>query len=127
MYAGCVYHLPGLGEVIMPPSVDPLAALGELERRYNGPVPEPLRQAAQLGSAELSRLRHAEAEATFLKTLLRDQIRLIRRRRIAGSFHPSLLADLRLYRRRWRHWRLRVMAAQTALSAENGSASIAAE
>jgi hypothetical protein len=111
----------------MLPSIDPLAALSELERRYNGPVPEPLRQAAQLGSAELSRLRHAEAEAAFLKTHLRDQIQLIRRRRAAGSFHPSLLADLRLYRRRWRHWRLRVMAAQTALSAENGSASIAAE
>ena len=44
MNAKCVYHLPGLGEVIMLPSVDPLAALGELERRYNGPVPEALRR-----------------------------------------------------------------------------------
>lgn len=103
----------------MLPSIDPLAALGELERRYNGPVPAPLRQAAQLGSAELSRLRHAEAEAAFLKTLLRDQVRLIRRRRAAGNFHPSLLADLRLYRRRWRHWRRRMAAAQAALSAQN--------
>ena len=111
----------------MLPSVDPLAALGELERRYNGPVPEPLRQAAQLGSAELSRLRHAEAEAAFLKTLLHDQVQLIRRRRAAGSVQPSLLADLRLYRRRWRHWRRRALAAQTALSAANASASIAAE
>jgi hypothetical protein len=111
----------------MLPSIDPLAALSELERRYNGPVPEPLRQAAQLGSAELSRLRHAEAEAAFLKTHLRDQIQLIRRRRAAGSVHPSLLADLRLYRRRWRHWRRRAMAAQAALSARNVSAAIAAE
>lgn len=98
----------------MLPSVDPLAALGELERRFNGPIPEPLRQAAQLGSPELCRLRHAEAEAAFLKTLLRDQIQLIRRRRDAGSFHPSLLADLRLYRCRWRHWRRRALAAQAA-------------
>ena len=111
----------------MVPSIDPLAALSELERRYNGPVPESLRQAAQLGSAELSRQRHAEAEAAFLKTLLCDQIRLIRQRRAAGSFHPSLLADLRLYRRRWRHWRRRVMAAQAALSAQTASAAIAAE
>src|SRR6185437_773396 len=111
----------------MLPSVDPLAALGELERRYNGPVPEPLRQAAQLGSADLARLRHAEAEAAFLKTLLLDQLRLIRRRRAAGSIHPSLLADLRLYRRRWRHWRQRVMAAQAALSAQNAGGAIAAE
>ena len=103
----------------MPPAIDPLAALGELERRYNGPVPEPLRQAAQLGSAELARLRHAEAEAAFLKTLLLDQIQLIRRRRAAGTFHPSLLADLRLYRRRWRHWHRRALAAQAALSSDN--------
>ncbi|HWG80502.1 MAG TPA: hypothetical protein VN681_12045 [Stellaceae bacterium] len=111
----------------MLPSVNPLAALGELERRYNGPVPVPLRQAAQLGSAELARLRHAEAEAAFLKTLLRGQVRLIRRRRDAGSFHPSLLADLRLYRRRWRHWRRRVLAAQAALSAQHARAAVAAE
>ena|SRR5690242_1271487 len=103
----------------MPPAIDPLAALGELERRYNGTVPEPLRQAAQLGSAELARLRHAEAEAAFLKTLLLDQIQLIRRRRAAGTFHPSLLADLRLYRRRWRHWHRRALAAQAALSSDN--------
>jgi len=109
----------------MLPAIDPLAALGELERRYNGPVPEPLRQAAQLGSAELSRLRHAEAEAAFLKTLLHDQVRLIRQRRAAGGFDASLLADLRLYRRRWRHWRRRVMAAQAALPGR--TALIAAE
>lgn len=111
----------------MLPAIDPLAALGEFERRYNGPVPEPLRQAAQLGSADLARLRHAEAEAAFLKSLLRDQIQLIRRRRAAGSFHPSLLADLRLYRRRWRHWHRRVMAAQAALSAQDARAAVAAE
>ena len=111
----------------MLPSVDPLAALGELERRFNGPVPEPLRQAAQLGSADLAQLRHAEAEAAFLKTLLCDQVRLIRRRRAAGSFQPSLLADLRLYRRRWRHWHRRVMAAQAALSAQHASTAVAAE
>jgi hypothetical protein len=108
-------------------SGDPLAALGELERRYNGPVPEPLRQAAQLGSAELARLRHAEAEAAFLKTLLRDQLRLIRTRRAARSVHPSLLADFRLYRRRWRHWRRRAMAAQAALAAQHADAALAAE
>lgn len=111
----------------MLPSVDPLAVLGELERRYNGPVPEPLRQAAQLGSADLARLRHAEAEAAFQKTLLCDQVRLIRRRRAAGSFHPSLLADLRLYRRRWRHWHRRVMAARAVLSARHASTAVAAE
>jgi hypothetical protein len=129
MYAVCVYHLPGLEEVIMVPSVDPLAALAELERRFNGPVPEPLRLAAQLGSAELCRLRQAEAQAAFLKTLLHDQVRLIRRRRADGSFHPSLLDDLRLYRRRWRHWQRRVVALRAALpgDAPAGCAALAAE
>jgi len=101
----------------MVPSLDPLAALAELERRFNGPIPEPLRLAAQLGSAELCRLRQAEAQAAFLKALLRGQVRLIRRRRAEGSFHPLLLDDLRLYRRRWRHWHRRAVALQAAMPA----------
>jgi hypothetical protein len=113
----------------MVPTVDPLAALGELERRFNGPVPEPLRHAAQLGSAELCRLRRAEAQAAFLKTLLRGQVRLIRRRRAEGSFHPSLLEDLRLYRRRWRLWHRRAATLQAALATDvaAGADAIAAE
>jgi len=113
----------------MVPSLDPLAALAELERRFNGPIPEPLRLAAQLGSAELCRLRQAEAQAAFLKALLRGQVRLIRRRRAEGSFHPLLLDDLRLYRRRWRHWHRRAVALRTALPGETpaGSAAMAAE
>lgn len=107
------------------PSVDPLAALAELERRFNGPVPEPLRQAAQLGSTELCRLRQAEAQAAFLKALLRGQIRLIRQRRAEHSAYPSLLDDLRLYRRRWRHWHRRAAALQAAMPAR--SLSTAAE
>src|SRR5258707_13167679 len=102
----------------MVPSLDPLAALAELERRFNGPVPEALRLAAQLGSAELGRVRQAEAQAAFLKALLRGQVRLIRRRREEGSFYPSLLDDLRLYRRRWRHWHRRAVALRTALPGE---------
>jgi hypothetical protein len=109
----------------MLPQVDTLGALGELERRFDGPIPEPLRQAAQLGSPELCRLRQAEAEAAFLKALLLDQLRLIRTRRMDGSFHPALLADLRLYRRRWRHWRRRAALRQAALAAR--SVAVAAE
>jgi hypothetical protein len=111
----------------MVPSFDPLAALAELERRFNGPIPEPLRLAAQLGSAELCRLRQAEAQAAFLKTLLRDQVRLIRRRRAEGSFHPSLLDDLRLYRRRWRHWQRRAITLRASQPGLTGRAAIAAE
>jgi hypothetical protein len=42
-------------------AASPALALAELERRFNGPVPEPLRLPAQLGTAELRRLRHAMA------------------------------------------------------------------
>jgi hypothetical protein len=90
-----------------------LDALAELERRFNGPVPEPLRLAAQLGTAELCR-RHAEAQAAYLRTLLLSQIRLIRRRRAEGTFDPALLDDLRLYQQRWRHWRRAAAPARPA-------------
>jgi hypothetical protein len=113
----------------MTPSLDPLAALAELERRFNGPVPEAQRLAAQLGSAELFRLRQAEAQAAFLRTLFRRQLRLIRQRRAGGSLDPSLLDDLRLYRRRWRHWRYRaqVLRQSLAANATAGRAVVAAE
>ncbi len=91
----------------MPSSADPLAAMAELERRFNGPVPGPLRLLAQHGSAHRVLLLEAEAQAAFFEAMLRGQIALIRRRRADGSFYPALLADLVFYRRHWRHWRRR--------------------
>jgi hypothetical protein len=118
MYAKSGYHRLD-PEAASPPSA--LDALAELERRFNGPVPEPLRLAAQLGTAELCRRRHAEAEAAYLKTLLCGQIRLIRRRRAEGSFYPALLDDLRLYRRRWRHWRRHAALPRASVPSAAGS------
>ena len=85
--------------------MDVLAALAELERRYDGPVPEPLLRAALLGSGPEARRRHAAAQAGFFTERARSQIRATRLRRAAGSFVPGMLADLALYRREARRWR----------------------
>lgn len=85
--------------------MDALAALAELERRYDGPIPEPLRRAALLGSGREVQFRHAAAQAGFFAARARGQIQAIRLRRAAGSLLPGMVADLALYRRERRRWR----------------------
>jgi hypothetical protein len=84
---------------------DPLAACAELERRYDGPVPPPLRLVARLGSAGAVRRLQAEGQAAFFTAMARGQLRAIRLRRADGSFYQAMLADLALYRRERRRWR----------------------
>ena len=85
-----------------------LAALSDLERRFNGPIPEPLRRVARLGSAEMVDLLEAEGQSAFFGGLFKGQIAIIRQRRANGSFYPALLADLLFYRDHWRYWRNRL-------------------
>ncbi len=99
-------------------SHDPLPALAELERRYDGPIPEPLLRAAGLGSAALAELLLAEGQARFFKGMAQGQIAIIRRRRKEGSLYPGLVADLVFYRQRWRDWRRRVRALSRAFEGE---------
>jgi hypothetical protein len=82
-----------------------LAALEVLERRYDGPIPEPLRQEAWFGSAGRRLLVEAEGQARFFTALVADQIEAIRRARQTGTVPPRLFADLKLYRRRELWWR----------------------
>jgi hypothetical protein len=109
MYA--VYVYPDCMDL----SRDPLAALGELERRFDGPIPEPLRLAAEFGSAARVEQLHAEGQAAFFRSRAQRQVALIRKRRAEGSLHPAMLADFVFYRagqRYWRReaWRLRATA-----------------
>ena len=100
----------------MPPlPADPLARLALLERRYDGPIPEPERACAELGAEAALALLAAAGNAAFFRHMARRQLALIRRRRADRSFYPALLADLRLYRDRWRFWhrRHRALAAVT--------------
>ena len=87
--------------------MDALAALAELERRYDGPIPEPARRAVLAGSAREAERHAAAAEARFFAGRVRNQVRAIRLRRAAGCRVPDLLADLALYRREWRRWHAR--------------------
>jgi hypothetical protein len=89
------------------PGADPLAALAELERRYDGPIPEPLRRIARHGSGHVVRRLHAAGQAAFFTAMARGQIRAIRLRRRDGSFYPAMLEDLGLYRDERRRWRQR--------------------
>jgi hypothetical protein len=82
-----------------------LRRLGELERRFDGPVPEADRGFAHLGSVTAMELLRAKTETAFFAALVRGQIRAIRRRRAAGSAHSGLLEDLACYRRQHRAWR----------------------
>jgi hypothetical protein len=93
---------------------DLLARLAELERRYDGPVPDGLRLAAHLGSAGSVELLFAAGEAAFYKSMVLRQLAIIRRRRADDSFYASLLSDLRYYRDLWRHWHGRARALRAA-------------
>jgi hydroxyacyl-ACP dehydratase HTD2-like protein with hotdog domain len=91
-------------------SRDALAHLAELERQFDGPIPETLRQAAELGSAATVERLFAAGEVAFYHSLVVKQIALVRLRRAEGSFYAALLADLRLYRRECQRWRRRCRA-----------------
>src|SRR5690348_2426646 len=79
-------------------------ALDELERIYNGPIPEPARSIARIGSPAALMLVRATAEAAFFTAMARAQLATIRRRRADGTSYPALIADLALYRRQRRAW-----------------------
>lgn len=89
----------------------------ELELRFNGPVPEPLRMAARYGSAMRLALLEAEGQSAFFRAMVLGQIEIIRHRRRDGSFYPALLTDLALYRERWRYWRRNAQARRQSLDA----------
>jgi hypothetical protein len=96
---------------------DALAAIADLERRYDGPIPAEVRLVARLGSADIVERLFAEGQSAFYKSLVRGQLRIIRRRRAEGSFYPALVDDLRTYRQGWRRWhrrRCRLRAGSTA-------------
>jgi hypothetical protein len=82
-----------------------LAALSDLERRFDGPIPEPLRRATLLGHSLLPLRLLAEAQVCFFASLVRGQIAMIRQRRRDGSFYQRLIADLAFYRERRWLWR----------------------
>jgi hypothetical protein len=102
---------------------DLLARLAELERCYDGPVPEGLRLAARLGSAEAVELLFAAGEKSFYRSMVTRQIEIIRRRRADGSFYAALIDDLRYYREAWRRWHRRARVLRAA-SVENLASSI---
>ena len=82
-----------------------LRMLAELEWRYDGPIPEPLRRAAEFGGLERAQAVMAEGQAGFFTSLIHRQVVALRRTRADDAARRRLLADLALYRRRRRFWR----------------------
>ena len=85
--------------------MDTLERLSSLERFYDGIIPDPVRQVAIHGTAEMVALLQATGNATFYTGMARGQIDLIRKRRADGTFYPHMLSDLRLYVAQARKWR----------------------
>lgn len=89
------------------PAVDPLA---ELERRFDGPVPVRLREAALAGGVDELARRRARADLRVYRGLIRDTIACLRAlRRSDGPAAPepagreaTLMAQLAWYRERRR-------------------------
>jgi hypothetical protein len=86
---------------------DVLAAIADLERRYDGSIPDAARRVARLGSAEIVQRLVAAGQLAFYRSMVLGQLDIIRRRRAEGSFHPALIDDLRTYRAGWRQWQRR--------------------
>ena len=79
-----------------------LSRLDELHAAYDGTIPAAMLAVAQLGTSEAVALLGAEADARFLRRMVRGQVEAIRARREDGSFYPAMLTDLRYYVARWR-------------------------
>jgi hypothetical protein len=82
-----------------------LGALAELERRYDGPIPEPWRSIARLGSPERVLFAEADGQTRFFTMMIRNQIEALRKSGGVVAAPPHLLSDLALYRRERHFWR----------------------
>ena len=99
-----------------------LEALSALERRFDGPIPDCLREATFLGGLALPALLRAEAQVCFFASLIRGQIAIIRQRRANGTFYPELVSDLGFYRGRRRVWQeelIRLRGVETRVGTKN--------
>ena len=84
---------------------DPLAALGHIERCYDGPIAERLLLLARHGSGRAVRRLQASAQARFFAEMARRQVHAIRQRRADGSVYAAMIEDLAYYRRERQRWR----------------------
>jgi hypothetical protein len=85
-----------------------LGALAALERRYDGPIPEPVKRIAIHGSAARWSSIEAVSQAEFFSAMIRGQLDAIRRFQRHGTVPAHLYADLALYRRHRQRWRREV-------------------
>jgi hypothetical protein len=77
-----------------------LTLLAELENRFNGPIPEPMRAAAEAGGALRVALLQAIADRAYYAQLIADQRMTIYTQELREGAHlRRLLADLKHYKR----------------------------
>jgi hypothetical protein len=79
--------------------------LEAFERRYDGPMPEPIRRALRAGSERHAARAQATAETRFLAAAIREQVSAIRATRRRGRDDAALCRDLITYHHAWRRWR----------------------
>jgi hypothetical protein len=100
---------------------DVLGTLAELERRYDGPIPESRRQCLR-NSGHHGLLVEARGQAQLFRALVLDQTEAIRRARHNGVIPGRLLADLKLYRQHDFLWRREVRRLEATIKPSAGDA-----
>lgn len=110
-------------------SLSPLARLTELERRYDGPIPESELRALRFGSALAADIADARREIAFFRELIVRTRRAGKERRHRDRSSTSAgHADLHSYLASWRERRqrlARLLQRQTAQELERREARIA--
>lgn len=81
-----------------------MTALNELHQMYDSAIPAPVLAVARYGSPEMVAFLKAVGQRAFYRSMIAGQIKAIRVRRADGSFYPSLLSDLAMYRRQFSAW-----------------------
>lgn len=78
-----------------------MTRIADLERAYDGPVPQHLRDTARGINTALC---EARGNAAMYRRFALRQIATIRQRRADGTMFPAALDDLRFYLARYRYW-----------------------
>jgi hypothetical protein len=86
---------------------DVLAAIADLERRYDGPIPADCGWSRDSARPISSSGYSPKGRAALYTSMVLGRLRIIRSRRAEGSYYPGLVDDLRTYRQGWRRWHRR--------------------
>jgi hypothetical protein len=99
-----------------------MSALTDIENRYDGSIPPHVLACRNFGGSQNEfALVGASIRLVGCKGWVRGQIKIIRARRVDGSFYPALIEDLQIYRRMWRRQLTQVIALRAVVNSERAA------